>query len=116
MVKYNSSLDATFSALSDPTRRAIISQLCERPASVGELAEPFELSLPMLLKHIRILENCGLVTSKKVGRVRTCSVQTEALKAGEDWMQQRIAAWESRLDRMEAHISRPKHVRKADDE
>lgn len=108
MAKFSTDLDGAFSALSDPTRRAIVSRLCEGPRSVSDLAEPFDLALPSLLKHVRVLEASGLITSEKVGRVRTCRIEPETLRATETWINQHIAAWESRLDRLEAHIERIK--------
>lgn len=108
MAKYLTDLDRAFSALSDPTRRAIVSRLCDGPKSVSELSEPFDIALPSLLKHVRILEESGLVSSEKTGRVRTCKVELDALHATEAWISQHISAWEKRLDRMEAHIQRMK--------
>ncbi|MEQ8320041.1 MAG: metalloregulator ArsR/SmtB family transcription factor [Rhodospirillales bacterium] len=96
----------TFSALADPTRRAILSKLCEGPASVSEVSEPFDIALPTLLKHVRILEKCGLLSSEKVGRVRMCKLETSALRASDEWLRQHILAWEARLDRMEDHVKR----------
>ncbi len=74
MENYENRLDLAFAALADPTRRAIVARLCSGDATVGELAEPFEIGLPTLLKHIRVLERGGLVSSEKSGRVRTCSL------------------------------------------
>lgn len=112
MAKFSTDLDpdlnSTFSALADPTRRAIVSRLCDGPKSVSALAEPFDIALPSLLKHVRVLEASGLVSSQKSGRVRTCRIEPEALQATQAWLVQHIAAWESRLDRMEAHIERMK--------
>lgn len=108
MAKYSTDLDSAFFALADPTRRAIVSRLCDGPKSVSELSEPFELALPSLLKHVRVLEQSGLVRSEKTGRVRTCKIEPRALHATEAWIQQHISAWENRLDRMEAHIARMK--------
>jgi DNA-binding transcriptional ArsR family regulator len=108
MAKYSSDLDKAFSALADPTRRAIVGRLCAGPRSVSELAGPFELALPSLLKHVRVLEQSGLVSSRKVGRVRTCRVEPHALEATEQWFRQHIRAWEERLDRLEAHIDATK--------
>ena len=108
MAKYSTDLDKTFAALADPTRRAIVSRLCDGPKSISELSEPFELALPSLLKHVRVLEQSGLVSSEKVGRVRTCKIEPNALHATEAWIGRHIAAWEKRLDRMEAHIERMK--------
>ena len=108
MAKYSTDLDRAFSALSDPTRRAIVSRLCDGPKSVSELSEPFEIALPSLLKHVRVLEQSGLVSSEKIGRVRTCKIEPRALHATQAWIQQHIAVWEKRLDRLEAHIERMK--------
>lgn len=108
MAKFSNQLDRTFSALSDPTRRAIVSRLCTGPASVGELSEPFNIALPTLLKHVRVLEQCGLVSSEKVGRVRTCRIETGALRASDEWLRQHLSLWEKRLDRLEQHIKRMK--------
>jgi len=108
MAKFSAGLDLAFSALADPTRRAIVSRLCDGPKSVTELSEPFELALPSLLKHVRVLEQSGLVSSEKIGRVRTCKIEPRALHAAEAWIHQHISAWEQRLDRMEAHIERMK--------
>lgn len=106
MAKFSTDLDRAFSALADPTRRAIVSRLCDGPKSVSELSEPFELALPSLLKHVRVLERSGLISSEKSGRVRTCKIETHALQATEAWIHEHISAWEKRLDRMEAHIER----------
>jgi DNA-binding transcriptional ArsR family regulator len=108
MANYSTDLDRAFSALSDPTRRAIVSRLCDGPKTVGELSEPFDLALPSLLKHVRVLEDCGLISSEKIGRVRTCKIKPDALHATEAWIRQHISAWEKRLDRMETHIDRMK--------
>lgn len=101
-------LDRAFAALADPTRRAIVSHLCDGPKSVSTLSEPFDMALPSFLKHVRVLEQSGLVSTQKTGRVRTCKIEPHALQATEAWIQQHIAAWEARLDRMEAHIQRMK--------
>ncbi len=108
MAKCSPDLDRAFSALADPKRRAIVSRLCDGPQSVSALSEPFELALPSLLKHVRVLEESGLVSSEKVGRVRTCRVEPAALQATQAWLRQHIAAWEHRLDRMEDHIEQMK--------
>ncbi len=108
MENYQHRLDLAFAALADPTRRAIVARLCSGDATVGELAEPFEIGLPTLLKHIRVLERGGLVSSEKSGRVRTCSLTPGALRGTDDWLRTHIATWESRLDRLEAHLMRKK--------
>ena len=74
MAKFSTDLDRAFSALADPTRRAIVARLCEGPKSVTELSAPFDLALPSLLKHVHVLERSGLVRSEKIGRVRSCRV------------------------------------------
>lgn len=108
MAKFSTDLDGAFSALSDPTRRAIVSRLCDGPRSVSELSEPFEIALPSLLKHVQVLEQSGLISSEKIGRVRTCRIEPHGLRATEAWLRQHITDWENRLDRMEAHIERMK--------
>jgi DNA-binding transcriptional ArsR family regulator len=111
MAKYLPDLDSTFAALADPTRRAIVSRLCEGPQSVSELSRPFDMALPSLLKHVRVLEQSGLVSSEKTGRVRTCRIEPHALQATESWIHRHVTAWEKRLDRLEAHIHRMKMKR-----
>ena len=106
MANYEHRLNIAFAALADPTRRAIVARLCSGDATVGELAEPFEIGLPTLLKHIRVLERGGLVSSRKSGRVRTCSLIPGTLRGADDWLRAHIATWESRLDRLEAHLAR----------
>lgn len=108
MAKFSTDLDRAFAALSDPTRRAIVSRLCEGPRTVSELSEPFGIALPSLLKHVQVLEESGLISSEKTGRVRTCRIEPRALQATEAWIHRHVMAWESRLDRMEAHIQRMK--------
>ena len=99
-------LSTTFQALADPTRRAIVARLCSGDATVGELAEPFEIGLPTMLKHIGVLERGGLISSAKSGRVRTCSLAPGTLRGADDWLRAHIATWEGRLDRLEAHLAR----------
>lgn len=105
MENFEQRLDAAFAALADPTRRAIVTRLCRGEATVSELAAPFGIGLPTFLKHIRTLERGGLVSSRKSGRVRTCSLTPGALRGTEDWLRAHIAAWEGRLDRLEAHLA-----------
>jgi len=93
-------LDHLFQALGDPTRRGIVEQLSRGPASVSELARPFAMSLPAVLQHLQVLEASGLVRSEKAGRVRTCRIERAALRTAEDWILQRRATWERRLDRL----------------
>lgn len=104
MDNYHESLNLLFGALSDPTRREIMTTLCEGPASVGELKKPFPIALPNLLKHIRVLENSGLIETRKHGRIRICALKPEALAPTEQWLEEQRRLMEGRLDRMEAYI------------
>lgn len=89
-----------FQALSDPTRRAIVERLSQGPASVSELAKPFDMSLPAVVQHLQALEHSGLVSSEKIGRVRTCRIEPEALSQAEQWINDRRTTWVRRLDRL----------------
>jgi len=100
MLNQSPNLDLMFQALSDPTRRAMIERLSRGPASVSELAKPFDISLPAVVQHLAALENSGLVTSQKVGRVRTCQLQSDALSQAEQWINDRRTSWVKRLDRL----------------
>jgi DNA-binding transcriptional ArsR family regulator len=97
-------IDGVFRALSDPTRRDVLERLSRSPGSVTELAAPFDMALPSFLEHLRILEGCGLVRSKKVGRVRIYQLMPRRLKLAEDWLAHRRAFWERRLDRLDAYL------------
>lgn len=108
MANKSSHLDHVFAALADPTRRAIVMRLCEGEASVGELADPFDMALPSFMKHVHVLEVSGLVVSEKTGRVRTCRLRPEAMVGAEDWLQHQRAIWEARLDRFEAYVMKLK--------
>lgn len=104
MAQY-SSLDGTFLALADPTRRAVLGRLGAGPASVGELAEPFDMALPSFMKHIRYLERTGWIRSHKVGRVRTCTLERERFEAVESWLDEQRRLWEGRTDRLERFVT-----------
>ncbi|HEY3948319.1 metalloregulator ArsR/SmtB family transcription factor [Phenylobacterium sp.] len=99
-------LDATFQALADPTRRAMVERLTLGPASVSELARPFEMSLPAVVQHLAVLEASGLVASEKLGRVRTCRIEPAALSLAEHWFNQRRAEWEDRFDRLGDYLKK----------
>jgi DNA-binding transcriptional ArsR family regulator len=105
VLNYSGSLDTVFHALADPTRRALIEQLGRGPASVKELAEPLNISLPGVMQHLALLERSGLVRSEKVGRVRTCTIQPAALRSAETWIARRRASWERRFDRLAAYLA-----------
>jgi DNA-binding transcriptional ArsR family regulator len=98
-------LDSIFHALADPTRRAVIQRLGRGPATVSELAEPFAMALPSFVKHIAVLEASGLIGSKKIGRVRTCTLKPGKLAAAERWFSQQHAHWESRYDNLDNLLS-----------
>lgn len=100
MPKHEAELDRVFQALSDVTRRVIIERLVRGPASVKQLADPFAMSLPSVMQHLSVLESCGLVHSEKVGRVRTCRVDTAVLRSAEAWLSGQHAMWEHHLDRL----------------
>ena len=95
-------VDRVFQALGDPARRAIIDRLSRGPASVSELAAPFAMSLAAVAQHVQVLELSGIITSAKLGRVRTCQLAPDGLAAAERWIQERRALWERRLDRLNA--------------
>lgn len=100
----NYELDRTFAALADPTRRALVERLVRGPATVSELAQPLPMSLPAVMLHLKVLEESGLVTSRKVGRVRTCSVDPKMLSQAEHWVSERRQIWERSLDRLGAFL------------
>ncbi len=105
MLNYSSSLDLTFQALADPTRRAMVERLGHGPASVSELARPLAMSLPAVMQHLAVLEGSGLVVSEKIGRVRTCRIDSEVLSLAEHWIKDRRAEWERRLDRLGDYLN-----------
>jgi DNA-binding transcriptional ArsR family regulator len=96
-----------FHALADPSRRDMVERLVRSPASVSQLAEPLAMSLPAVVQHLRVLEEAGLVTSEKVGRVRTCRLQPRVLRLAETWLGGQRTAWEGRLDRLSAELIPP---------
>ncbi|WP_035057505.1 ArsR/SmtB family transcription factor [Andreprevotia chitinilytica] len=100
MLNQNALLDLTFQALTDSTRRSMLAQLTQGPATVSELARPLAMSLPAVMQHLAVLESSGLVRSEKVGRVRTCRIDPQALSLAEQWLNQRRIEWEQHLDRL----------------
>jgi DNA-binding transcriptional ArsR family regulator len=105
MVKYNRELDATFQALADPTRRAIVAALARGQASVSELARPHRMSLPAVMKHLRVLQKAGLVTQKKSGRTRQCRLGARPLKRAEAWIAQYRVFWDTQFDALDRYLS-----------
>ena len=104
MENYQSPLDAVFHALADPTRRAVVGRLTKGPAPVKALAEPFDMGLPAFMKHLRVLEENGLISSEKVGRVRTCRMNAERLAAAESWLSEQRTLWQARTDRLADYV------------
>jgi len=98
-------LDRVFHALSDPTRMAVLARLSGGPAAVSELAEPFDMALPSFTQHLRVLEDNGLVSSKKVGRVRTYRLRPEPLEAVGHWLENHRRLWEQRLDQLDSYLA-----------
>ncbi|MGK6316005.1 ArsR/SmtB family transcription factor [Neorhizobium sp. DT-125] len=101
MENYSSQLDDVFQALADPTRRAVLGRLGHGPASISDLAAPFDMALPSFMKHIRFLEGSGLIRTRKEGRVRTCSLERARFAMLEGWLSEQRAIWEARTDRLE---------------
>ena len=104
MEHYQPPLDSAFHALADPTRRAVIARLARGPAPVKELAAPFDMGLPSFMKHLRVLENGGLIASEKIGRVRTCRVNADRLAAAETWLSEQRARWQAQTDRLADYV------------
>ena len=97
-------LNQVFQALADPTRRAVLERLCGGPAPMSALAEPFSMALPSFAQHLDVLENCGLVRSRKAGRVRTYQLAPKPLKAAEHWMVKQRAIWERHLEQLDDYL------------
>ena len=109
---YTPTLDRTFFALSDPTRRRILELLGAGPATIGELAEPFGLTLNGLKKHVGVLEDADLVITEKVGRARECRLGPAQLQDAARWIEDYQRAWQGRLDRFGAHVEQRKTERR----
>ena len=105
MEQYPEPLDGIFQALADPTRRAVLGRLGGGPASVSELARPFDMALPSFMKHIRLLENSGWIRTRKQGRVRKCAIERKPVAAIEAWLSEQRALWEGRTDRLEQFVT-----------
>lgn len=97
-------INRVFRALADPTRRAVIAQLSHSPASMSELARPFKMALPSFAQHLSVLEECGVVQSRKDGRVRRYRLVPQPLAVAEDWMVAQRAVWEQRLDQLAEYV------------
>lgn len=97
-------LDAVFQALGDPARREMVDRLALGPASVSELAKPLAMTLSAVVQHLQVLEASGLVRSEKLGRVRTCRLETSALQGAERWLASRRASWDRHFDRLGEYL------------
>jgi DNA-binding transcriptional ArsR family regulator len=102
-------LDRVFQALADPGRRVMVERLSQGPATVSELAKPLTMSLAAVLQHVQVLEASGLVRSQKIGRTRTCSINSTALRSAEQWISDRRTLWERRLDRLGDYLADTAH-------
>src|SRR5689334_12835987 len=113
MVKYlgrramtDDSLSTTFAALADPTRRAILERLAQGDATVGELAEPFDLTMPAISKHLSVLERAGLLTKSRIGQRRNCRITATPLQNAMSWLNEYRRHWEANLDHLDAYLTR----------
>ena len=97
-------LSATFAALADPTRRAILARLALGATSVSELAEPFAMSMPAVSKHLKVLERAGLITRGRDAQMRPCRIDARALKEADDWLEKYRRLWEDRFDRLDDYL------------
>jgi len=104
MTKHDPDLSLLFHALADSTRRSILTRLAEGPVRVTDLAGPTGLALPTVMRHLSVLEDAGLISSSKDGRVRTCAVVPEALDPMRTWLEEQRVMWEARLDRLDAFV------------
>lgn len=102
MLECSKQLDRIFHALADPTRRALLDRLTRGPASVSELAAPFETTLAAIVQHVQVLEASGLIATEKIGRTRTCRVSAEAVSRAERWLSERREFWEARFEQLGA--------------
>ena len=113
MAQYAAELDRVFTALADPTRRAVLRQLGHGPAGVSDLAATVPITLPSFMKHIRALEDSGLIHTTKIGRVRRCELNRDRFRLVDDWLADQRAIWEERGDRLEQFLLDPKEDRES---
>ena len=104
-------MDRVFHALADPTRRSVLERLRRGPARMSQLAQPFPMALPSFSQHLDVLERCGLVRSRKLGRVRTYRLTPLPLRAAEHWLQRQRTHWEHRLDQLDGYLQNLKEMR-----
>lgn len=116
MLNDSSSLDLAFQALADASRRAMLTRLAHGPMSVSALAQPLAMSLPAVMQHLAVLESAGLVRTEKVGRVRTCRLEPQALGLAEQWLSSRRSEWEARFDRLGDYLKTMQEQGESDDD
>ena len=104
MTTVDDRLDAMFTALADPTRRAIVARLARGDATVNEVAAPFEMTLPGISKHLKVLERCGLISRTRQAQFRPCHLEADALDAALEWIEENRRVWTERLDKLDAHL------------
>jgi DNA-binding transcriptional ArsR family regulator len=104
MTKVDERLDATFTALADPTRRAIVARLAKGDATVNELAAPFDMTLPGISKHLKVLERSGLISRTRQAQFRPCHLEAAALDSAVDWIEANRRIWTERFDKLDAHL------------
>jgi DNA-binding transcriptional ArsR family regulator len=104
MAKHDPDLSLLFHALADATRRSMLARLAQGPARVTDLAEPTGLRLPTIMRHLAVLEEAGLISTSKDGRIRTCAMRPEAMEPARAWMEEQRAVWAARLDRLDAFV------------
>jgi DNA-binding transcriptional ArsR family regulator len=112
MIKYSDRLSRTFAALADPTRRDLLKRLAAGRENVSRLADEYEVTLPAILKHVRVLEEAGLIETVKAGRVRSCAITAGGTSEVSQWLDALRAHWESRLDRLDAHLKKTRGGRR----
>jgi DNA-binding transcriptional ArsR family regulator len=105
MFNQEASLDRTFQALADPSRRLMVERLCQGQATVSELGQPLAMSLAAVVQHVQVLEASGLIRTRKVGRKRICSIEPAVLRGAEQWIAEHRTMWERRLDRLGDYLA-----------
>jgi DNA-binding transcriptional ArsR family regulator len=105
MAQYPQQLNGVFQALADPTRRAVLGRLARGPASISELARPFDMALPSFMKHVHVLEESGWIRTHKTGRVRTCVIEKRSFDVVETWLSEQRELWDGRTDRLEQFVT-----------
>lgn len=105
MLNTSDHLSSTFAALADPTRRAILARLASGEATVTQLAEPFEMTMPAVTKHLKVLERAGLITRSRAAQWRPCKIEAAPLEEASGWIEQYRAMWEQRFDRLDVYLN-----------